>query len=183
MAVIEISAGQVGAALRQTDHELQHRVIAGLRRGALRGIPVVVKDTPADRGQARAGWDVAFVRDGADLFNDAPHAGILEAGSRPHRPPILPILRWVVRKFGLNLEALAAGATRKSFRGTKRSFEGIGEVPASTVSFAWAIANKIAREGTAPHWMVRKNLKLLSRLAAEEVKRELSKPMPPPTGL
>lgn len=133
---------------------------------ALRGMPRIVRETPSDRGQARAAWDVRMTPDGAEMYNDAPHIGILEAGSRPHWPPIEPILRWVVRKFGTGLENDA---------GSKRSFESMDsaqdEVSDEAWAMAWGVAAKIAAEGTEPNWMVRDNLDYLLRLWKGEQER------------
>lgn len=59
------------------------------------------------------------------LIADAPHAAPVEVGSVPHFPPVEPLKTW---------------CTMKGF--------------ADPESAAWAIANKIAREGTKPtHYM------------------------------
>ena len=181
MAVFKIQPEQVGAAFTNADEELRERVTRGLQLGALRAIPLVVKATPADRGQARAAWDVLLLPNGANLFNDAPYAGILEAGSRPHRPPLIPILRWVVRKFGLNLEALGETRSSAKTRRSRKSFQDLSEVPWRTYRFALAVVETIERRGTKPHWMIRRNLKRMTAIARTETLKQLHKPLKGPT--
>jgi hypothetical protein len=60
------------------------------------------------------------------------YAAPVELGSRPHRPPVEPIAEWVARKLG------------------KRGQEGR--------KIAWAIAGKIARDGTPARFMFRDGL-------------------------
>lgn len=156
-----VDIDQLGAMLRTDFDQAVERTEFGLYRAALRALPLVVEATPSDRGLARGGWQVDKVAGGADLRNDAPHAGILEAGSRPHRPPLEPILRWVVRVFGIGLE------------GGRRSYSDESDVPARTKAVAWAVTEKIAEHGTEAHWMVRGNMRKLAQYAREEVERML----------
>ena len=58
------------------------------------------------------------------VYFDAPHALPTEFGSRPHYPPIKPLIGWARRKLGLS---------------DKKAIE-----------VAYAIQHKIAKEGTAP---------------------------------
>lgn len=160
----DVQLEQLGAQIRVDEQERQEEVEEACFAAALEGMPIVVEDTPSDRGQARAAWDVDRVPGGADLFNDAPYAGALEAGSRPHRPPFEPILRWVVRKFGLKMQNKSS---------SKRGFEDLGDVPEETRAVAWAVCEKIAQEGTEGNWMVRDNLPKLERILKREVEKRL----------
>lgn len=161
-----VKISQLGAQYRRELDELADAGRVAMLRAAMRGLPVVVEATPSDTGRTRAGWTVIPRKSGADLMNDSPVVGILEAGSRPHRPPLLPILRWVVRKFGVDLA------------GGKRSFVSFDEVSPEAFGMAQGVVNKIAREGTKPHWMVKNRLPLLEYYAAEEVKRALRRYKP-----
>lgn len=177
MSTKHVSMEQISAVLRADFEEMVEASEDALFRAALKGVRPVVEDTPTDRGQAKAGWDVRRVEGGADLYNDVPYVGVLEAGSRPHRPPIMPILEWVVRKFGLNLELLDAGGShedeKKAMKRAKQSFESIKDVPWRTYRFAEAIAEKIEREGSEPHYMVKNNLPKLEAIAKREVEKAL----------
>lgn len=157
MPVHTVDISEIGLRIRLDDEERRDRVRRGLLAAALIGEGIVANATPVDRGEARNAWTVVPTPSGADLFNDAPHAGILELGSRPHRPPLEPILRWVVRKFGTG----------------KRSFEDWSEVEPRLFGIAMAIVRNIEAHGTKPHFMVRNNLGKLTRIAKREVDRML----------
>jgi len=185
----KVRASQLGATMKAHENQRQARIVRGLQRAALRGMKLVVADTPVDRGLLRATWDVVFLDDGADLLNDAAHAGIVEKGSRPHRPPFKPILQWVVRKFGLNLEGIEARreaeekggdpdrAQREATQNARRSLPDDDESQASAEarSLAWAVVETIAEEGTEPAHMVQDNLPKMRKQAREEVEKQLRK--------
>lgn len=168
MATHEVDASRIGGVLRKMSAEQ----ISGITnkattRAALKGLRIVAKATPSDRGLARAAWDVDIKPGrGADLTNDSPYSGILEMGSRPHTPPLMPILRWVVRRWGLDLS------------GGRRSFESIKDVPYPTYLAAKTIQERIGREGTKPYGMVTNNLSRLTRILRDEVTREIKRTKP-----
>ena len=58
---------------------------------------IAIEKSPSDQDQLRQAWRVEETEDGAMIANDAPHAGIVEMGSRPHIPPFFPILQWLAR--------------------------------------------------------------------------------------
>ncbi len=164
---------------------------------------VVAKAAPVDTGMLKN--SVVAERLGPTLSRivaRAPHAGILELGSRPHMPPLAPILAWVTRhkgNFAAHRPAAAkAGGTKRSVRlGTriKRAIKrilrrfGIGPKkaaamrkpkPALTEVQLLEIANlvrwKIYKHGTKPtHWM-RKTLPRQSRILAAVLRRALREP-------
>lgn len=158
MSETTISVDKLGARIIFDDKLRQELIVRALYKAALIGEVIVAQKTPVDKGQAKNAWKVSPTSTGADLFNDAPHIGILELGSRPHRPPLTPILEWVVRKFGTG----------------KRSFTNISEVEPHLVGIAKAIVRKIEREGTRPHYMVRDSLGKLTAIAKREVERSLN---------
>lgn len=179
MASAKISPDKVSTVFRAVSHKLPDTIATtAAYRAALRGLPIVVKATPSDTGQARAAWDVRRVKGGAELYNTAPHAATLEAGAAPHKPPLMPILRWVVRKWGLNLRNLGRPADKKPRR-DKRSFESIKEVPWGTYLVAKSIQEKIEKEGSKPHGMISGNLQKLKLAYAIEVNAALLKMTPP----
>jgi len=153
---------QIGAIFEAHGHRDPKVVRNAMVNAARTGRPLVVRATPAGvTNQARLSWKVFPTEDGADLSNTAPHSGILEQGSRPHYPPLRPILHWVVGKWGIDLQ------------GGKRSFETIEEVPWKTYRAAKTVQEKIAAEGTEAHRMVGDNLSELNRLARLETDRAL----------
>ena len=63
------------------------------------------------------------------IVYSAPYSGYIEYGTLPHFPPVEPIFEWVKRKMG------------KSDKKAER--------------IAWAVANKIAQQGTKPYPFLR----------------------------
>ncbi len=82
---------------------------------------------------------------------DAPHAGWIEYGTRPHRPPVQPLIEWAARKLGAD------------------------EVEA--VRIGWAVAAKIEREGTRAHGYFAAAMKdapgLVRRIITRDLKNKL----------
>lgn len=158
MSETVISVNDYGARLRLGEAGRDEAVRRGLFKAALVGEAIVAAKTPVDRGQLRNAWKVVPTPTGAELFNDAPHAGIVELGSRPHRPPFRPILEWVVRVLGTG----------------KKSFEDYSEVEPHLFGIAKAIVRKIEAEGTRPRYMVRDSLPKLTLIAKKKVDAELA---------
>ena len=152
-----VTHDQIGARLRKDRAEDLEMSEQTAFIAATKGVAVVAADTPVSDGTARNGWDARRAEDGADLYNDVPHIGIVERGSRPHWPPFEPILRWVVRTFGADF---------KNTKRSKRSFEGPDseEVSDEARAMAYAVQAHIADEGTEPNYMVRDNMDVLLEL-------------------
>ena len=146
MAEAHVTPGQIGARLRHHNKNIERVLERAVRAAALRGEAVVVARTPVNTGMTRAAWRVQMVARGADLINDAPHSGALELGTRPHRPPYLPILQWLVQKQGGGIIDSPDQATPEQ-RGA-----------------AWAIVEHIAKHGTRPAYMVRGAMPALGRI-------------------
>lgn len=135
----------------------------------------MVRITPVDQGQLKNSWRVRASRGTgigggnlvATLSNDAPHAGIVEGGARPHpvsNEGIAAIHAWVWRN-------------RKDFGFTTRSGRAQGGkgVKAATLGIAYAIANKIKREGQEPTFFVKDSMPVLQKIAAREVAMAIAK--------
>lgn len=139
MPTVDLS--QIGARLRRDSRERRRGVELALFEAALRAEIIVAEDTPVDRARLRNAWDVQKVDEGADLYNDTPYAGAVEAGSRPHWPPEDPIKRWVERVINPPEDEV----------------DGI----------TYAIRKKIAEEGTDPVYMVKDNLERMQAILEE----------------
>lgn len=151
MPTFVIRPEQLAGVLKEQATALPQAVRRGARAGAMRGQAHMPKQTPVDMGQLRNSWRVSEAG-GTRLYNDAPHAGIVEQGARPH-----PVSRE-------GIEALAAWAHRKL---------GLDEKAAMRV--AHAIAAKIKAQGQAPTYFTRGQMPELTRLAANEMLREIRK--------
>ena len=82
---------------------------------------------PVDRGAYRAGWQYKKTSKGAEIYNNAPHAMIVEYGVRPENVKPGPAMR----------EALKNWLMRK----------GIVQDEKEAVAVAWAIAMKMKKTG------------------------------------
>lgn len=133
---------------------LKGAVTRGLRSAALRLEGMVKEEIelaqpfPAvDRGELKASVTTVRHPDGANVEVQAPHAAIIEDGTRPFRPPLAPLIAWASRKFGANE------------REAKR--------------IAWAVADKIASNGIAPRHYFEKAWVRVQPEIAKEIRREL----------
>lgn len=178
--------------------QLEAACIRGLRSAALRGVGEVVKQIdktvpypPVDTGAMRQSVGVEATPEGADLFVNAPQAADVEYGTRPHMPPLGPILVWVRRKFGLGAEGRKGrGRGKKPAKlgakgGSKGGGSGGGKAPmigprkppkhgprrtkmqriAQNEKLAYAIAKKVQWKifhyGTAPRGFFSKAMKVI----------------------
>ena len=126
-----------------------HRVDAigrGVLSAALAGAEVIAENAPKDLGSLKQSVH-AVKGTPVKIVVDAPHAGIVEMGSRPHVAPLLPLVEWAKRH----------GA----------------ETEADAYRMAWGIRKKIAAEGTKPTYFVRKSLPKLFRILKGEIEHEL----------
>lgn len=157
MPTFVLKPEELAGMLRAQARALPQAARLGVRAGAMRGQAHMPKQTPVDQGQLRNSWRVQTTQgfEGAAqaaLYNDAPHAGIVEQGARPH----------AVSQEGI--EALAAWAQRKL---------GLDEKAARGV--AYAIAAKLKEQGQAPTYFTRGQMPELTRLAVNEVLRYIRK--------
>ncbi len=128
---------------------LQKGVDSGLRRAMSNAVEEVRKNAPEASGFLKESIHAS----GLKIVCDAPYAIYVERGSRPHWPPIAPILAWVLQK---------------GFVGYSASGK-----PQSAESIAHAIAYKISVEGTKPTWFMRNSIPATMRWIGYEIKGAL----------
>ena len=140
---------------RELPRELEQAVVRGLRSAALRGKGFVVQEIdkakpyPAvDTGGLRKSVDVLLLPDGADLVVDAPHAPMINYGTRPFWPPQAPLALWALRK-------------------------GLAEDEEEAEEVAFAVALTIARFGIEPRRFMDKGMLRTLKILDSEVYREL----------
>jgi len=98
VSTISCTAAELPALFRRLETERLERVQNALLSAAEAGVPVIVRAAPNDMGELRRSVHAIRVSQGESrLLVDAPHAGIVEAGSRPHTPPLAPLIAWVRR--------------------------------------------------------------------------------------
>lgn len=65
--------------------------------GIIDSLPEVIKNSPIDTGEYAQSWDLSIDEERVLFGNFAPHAGIIEFGARPFKPPLGPLLAWAKR--------------------------------------------------------------------------------------
>lgn len=162
-----------------TEH-VRKEVNAAAKRGALsaalRMVGVIQNELipaedpqPVDQGAYRAGWHAEQTPEGAVLYNDAPHAPIIEHGARAEnikigRAMIEALAEWVVRK------GLVTGA-RTNIQDSALEDD--------AQRYAWMIAMSMKkrgifnREGNKGLGILRKAIDRLPKLMAEEIAAEI----------
>lgn len=171
-----------------TRHILTRRAVAnGIGRAAERGRALIVRKTPVDMGQLKASWRVVWhgVPGGAQwecatLENDAPHAGIVEEGARPH--PVNAegwdaIYQWARRHITytqLKGPGRAKGGKRREGP-PKQITKRHGQEDPILEGIVWAIVKRIEKYGQAPTYFVRNNIPALQKIATEEISKALAR--------
>lgn len=153
--IINIRPQQLGSALRADAVRVRRTMPRAAYAAAMRLGAHVANEIDrrgiTDQGILKGSVRARRTATGATMEVTAPHAGMVELGTRPHRVSKAAreaIARWAVRKLGL------------SERDAQRA--------------AWFIGQKIEREGTAPTYVVRDSLPAARRFFAEEMVRMLN---------
>lgn len=162
------SAASIPDVLKEHFEWMKKALVLGARAGARRGEHYFgrLDDVPQDRGIYRGSWRTVLLPKGADLENFAPHAAIIEHGSRPHWAPFAPLLRWAYRKLRVpaGAEARAGGLKGQAVK---------DEVMKQARGLAMAVRRKIAQKGTKPYKIVGNSLPILAKLLKAETERIL----------
>lgn len=181
MSTFSFTPQQLSRRLKQDAKKLPDAVRRGLRMGAARGRTRLVRATPTDLGQMKNAWKDSATVDGAKIVNDAPHAGIIERGARPHKVSeegMRALMEWVVRNLGTEIDSRARqrqayGPRIKGARGGRRALGAYRVDVAEEI--AQAIARKIRAQGQEPKLIVAKRMDDLARDARLEVERQILK--------
>jgi hypothetical protein len=141
--------------------DVEQAIIRGMRSAAMRGVSVVVEQIgtknsgngapPAvDEGTLQRSVSSSPIPKGGEIIVDAPHAAIVEYGTRPHMPPKQPLVDWAKRKFGVDED--------------------------EAEDIAQAVRWKIFHHGTKPRFYMRRAVTILrKRIVLQEIERELKK--------
>lgn len=160
MTTRRVSLTEFEARVLRFAPDLSKAYVRGFRRSALRLERYTVEEIdsaepyPAvDTGSLRGSVSTEFVEDGAIVSVDAPHAPMIEYGTRPFFPPVEPLAEWVKRK-------------------------GMASTDEEAKSIAFAIAKKISRDGIAPRRYFSKAWSRMLQTLASDVIRELAQIRP-----
>jgi len=148
-----VKPGEAAAKIRRHVRDtVQDR--AAIVEAAHLGVEIIARAAPVDLGSLKSSAHVVTTPKGARIVIDAPHAGIVEKGSRPHTPPLAPLIAWVKRhRAALGVEG----------RGTVRDTRGRFTASPAVVAAARAIQRKISLYGTKPRYFVRNSIPALVR--------------------
>lgn len=148
---IKISPKELAGKLKAHNEEAKKALRRGANSAAHRAVLLLKEKSPVDQGQYRNAWQVKRGADGMpSIGNDAPHAGIIERGARPHpvsEEGIEALTAWAMRRLGLD---------EKEARGV-----------------AFAIAKKLRERGQEPKWIVRNAMNEIVKITRQEVEAEL----------
>lgn len=175
--VITIGIDQLPKALQRGEEKIRKAMSLGLRMGAERGRAIIVRRTPMDLGQLRASWKVKAHDMVAELVNDAPQAGIVELGARPHKVNAegwQAIYEWVRRHpelYGRTRPKKKVSATLAQ----QVTLGPFGGLDPEITSITWAIVKKIEKFGQKPTYFVMQSLGLLEQALIKEVERQLAR--------
>ena len=187
--VIKTTPKKLVQQLKRRNAATLRAIARGALRGAHRGRAIVVKETPVDQGQLKASWrvnpgDQALLRGKsslrsrifggrlASLDNDAPHAGIVELGARPHpvsQEGLQAIADWAIRNLDIGV---SAGPVQKG-SGGRRKFQR-DERERIAMEIATAIARKIRKYGQEPTYFIKGSLPLLHQAVEIEVTKAIA---------
>lgn len=146
---IKISPEEFSVDIQRRMKRLRHEHLKAARREAAAASRTLLsRRTPVDTGQLKSSWHVT--KDG--VRNDAPHAGIIEKGARPHKVSyagIQSLTEWAERQLGLP--------------------------PEKAKAVAWGIAKRIEREGQQGTYFVEKSMDDIAIALKRAVVRQLKK--------
>lgn len=143
---IRVTPEELAADLQRRASKLPRGIKKGILSGIHRGRTLLTKRTPVDRGQMKASWRAQPLT--LELINDAPHAGIIEGGARPHKVNKAgreSLERWAMRQLQVDVKTAKA--------------------------VAQGVINKLAREGQKGKFIVRDAMPELQAMVKIEVER------------
>lgn len=142
---------------------------------------------PVAFGELRESVQAADIFHAPKTISDAPHAGAVEVGSRPHTPDFEALVRWVKLRgmqgisntSGHRPNHLDSGPTTASqalrvAEMIKSHEVGGSHLPVDAAEqVARAIAKGIEEHGTPPHWFVRSSLPEIRTILDSEVRKHI----------
>lgn len=130
----------------QNERAREKRVHRAVNRAAREARGIVEKKIPRAFGELADSLDLVDIAPGhADVRVDAPYAAAVHNGSRPHTPPLAPLIAWVTLR-GLQGLTMAGGV--KSNRARKTNTVKDTRREAARV-IAASLRNRLGRSGAA----------------------------------
>ncbi len=176
---------------------LRHRVVLATHATAHASWSVIQSKAPKAFGEIAQGIESIPRKTGATIRSTAPHSGAVENGSRPHMPPLEPIIKWVQLRGMQGLEKGARGVSREIARRIRADGEAYefteikrgpnaGQMRRRKVRgtsidaperVAWMIALKIKAKGTKPTFFMKRSVPEVRKILDAQVKSFLKRPL------
>lgn len=183
-AAYEITLEQFAKVAKNLPQEAEAAIVKGLRSTTLMCQRFAVEEIdrakpyPAfDRGELHNSANHTMVHDGGLVHVDAPHAPFIEFGTRPHWPPLEPLVQWVLRKGMVGKRGKSASRSEAAKRGWETRRRKVSGGPSYEEAEARQIARliqfKIAARGTEPRFFMQKAFRRGVRKMKGEVEHEL----------
>lgn len=191
-----MSTHRISISLQDLPDDLQRRlaelpvsVRRGLQSGTMYGRTMLSKRSPTDQGQLRNSWKLIDYAAGArgagrhsmlQLVNEAPHAGIVERGARPHRVSkegIEALAQWAWRNRSSFSLAKVQGPIKPKKLGGKGGRRALQKQTDMAIvrGIAFAIAWKIRHHGQKPTFFVRDSMPRIGSVTRKEVRLEIDR--------
>lgn len=139
------SLGEFQRALARDVTAFERGLRSALRKTANRGARVIQKEAPVDLGGLRNSITAVHTPATSYIRVSSPITKIILRGSRPHMPPVEPLIGWVTRR------GFASGVEAEKL--------------------AWAIARHIAQHGTRPNPFIDRAMPRVHEIADVEIRR------------
>lgn len=108
------SIGEAARAIERDMAARERRLQIAIRKTARQTRNAAVRSVPRAFGELADSIEAEDIAPGhSDVVADAPHAAAVEVGSRPHMPPLAPLIAWVELR---GMQGLTAKGNVKSNR-------------------------------------------------------------------
>lgn len=184
------SFGALVALLKKHAKRREGQVRKAARRAAVAGRAHLKRHVPVAHGEIRESVHVEDTK----LVVDAPHAAAVNNGSRPHWPPLAPLIAWVKLRgtqgllskgrrtkkgrFASSLDRLPGTSTKAAALGVAGMIRAHVRGGATAIDapeqVARAIQRAIAARGTRPHHFIEKALPDLYAVLGAELRKAIA---------
>jgi hypothetical protein len=138
------SFAEMARAARGLLQAKEGSVRTALRKTARQGRNFTARETvPKAFGELRDSIHVVDTTTGANIVCDAPYAAAVEVGSRPHTPPLGPLIAWVTLR---GIQGLTKSGGLRKWKVTTPTGS---DSRAAAQSVAGALRGRLGRQGAA----------------------------------
>lgn len=176
-AVRRVKASEFAEQFQKDMAALRARLVQATHETASTGAKLVAQNAPHAFGELADGVVPIELGSGAKIRSTAPHSAAVEVGSRPHMPPVKPLLAWVRLRGMQGLQNGAKGAPRAVAKMIRAQGSRNATPIDAAEQVAWAIAMGIKKRGTRPTWFVKSCLPEIKAILGANVRAQLERPL------